>query len=115
MATRKSKFPKSNERSPAKPAAICPAERVLKLFNDEHPQKPAVRISKTVRTWFEGKAHADGWDVVGFVPEVQSNHGAGAMLMKNFPGQTASQQIKAITSDDSPPAAAPAAKKKPKA
>lgn len=96
MAT---KFPKSAERSPAKPAAICPAERVLKLYNEANNAE-AVRISKKVREWFEVEAHEDGWDVVGFVPEVQSQHGAGAVLIKNFKGQSASQTLKALESDD---------------
>ena len=97
MAVKK-KFPKSNERSPAKPAAICPADRVLDLYNEAN-QADAKKISKKVRTWFTGVAHADGWDTVGFVPEVQSQHGAGAVLIKKFPDQTPAQSLKAIADD----------------
>jgi hypothetical protein len=96
----KTKFPKSAERSQAKPAAICPAERVLKLYNEANEDTEAKRISKKVREWFEAEAHADGWDVVGFVPEVQSLHGAGAVLIKNFKGVSASATLRAIGSDD---------------
>lgn len=75
----KFKFPNAKSRSPDKPAVFCPAERVLNLYNQEN-EKPAQRISKTVRTWFFDKANEHGWNGVHFIPEVQSQHGAGCML-----------------------------------
>lgn len=78
MAT-KFKFPDPKACSVNKPAVFCNAERVLNLFNQEH-EKPAQRISKRVREWFFEEAHGAGWNGVHFVPEVQSQHGAGCML-----------------------------------
>ena len=75
----KFKFPNSKARSPEKPAVFCTADRVLSLYNQDN-NKPAKRISKKVREWFFNKAHLRGWSGVHFVPEVQSQHGAGCML-----------------------------------
>ncbi|WP_431265807.1 hypothetical protein ACQ859_11000 [Roseateles chitinivorans] len=75
----KFKFPDSKARSPNKPAVFCTAERVLKIYNQEH-EKPAVKISKKVREWFFKTAHEKGWSGIHFIPEVQSQHGAGCML-----------------------------------
>lgn len=90
------KFPKSAERSPAKPVAICPADRVLDLYNRANDAE-AKRIGKTVRAWFTAEAHADGWDHVGFVPQVESEHGAGAVLIKKF--GSAKDTLEAIGND----------------
>lgn len=98
-ATRPYKFPKANERSEAKPAVLCSSDRVLKLYEQE-TGKEAKRISKSVRNWFTDKALADGWDAVGFLPEVQSQHGAGCVLVKDSPGKTkGSSLLKKLGSD----------------
>jgi len=75
----KFKFPDSKARSANKPAVLCPADRVLKLYNQAHAL-PAQRIAKKVRDWFFSEAHAKGWNGVHFIPEVQSQHGAGCLL-----------------------------------
>ena len=104
MATTKApkkayKFPKSSERSEAKPAVLCAGDRVLNLYNQDSG-KQAKRISKSVRDWFTDSALADGWSAVGFLPEVQSQHGAGCVLIKDAPGKTkGSSLIKKLGSD----------------
>ena len=79
MAT-KFKFPDPKSCSANKPAVFCNAERVINLYNQAHPLKPAQRISKKVRQYMFDTAHAVGWAGVHFIPEVQSQHGAGCML-----------------------------------
>lgn len=80
---RKYKFPQSDEVTKKDPAVMCPADRVLELYNQDH-EKDAARISKKVRTWFTEQAHENGWDGVRFLPEVQSGHGAGCVLWKDM-------------------------------
>jgi hypothetical protein len=75
----KFKFPDAKSRSANKPAVFCTAERVLNLYNQENDEE-AQRISKKVREWFFEEAHTKGWNGVHFIPEVQSQHGAGCML-----------------------------------
>jgi hypothetical protein len=77
---RRLKFPHPKDYPPKTPAVLCPGERVLGLYNEQHPAKTAQRISKTVRTWFFEQAHAIGWSGLHFVPEVESHHGAGCVL-----------------------------------
>ncbi len=79
MAGKRFKFPDSKARSANDPATFCTAERVLNLYNQDN-DKPAKRISKKVREWFFAMAHEKGWSGVHFIPEVQSQHGAGCML-----------------------------------
>lgn len=99
-ATKPFKFQKAAERSEAKPAVLCPADRVLNLYNQDSG-KSAKKISKKVRDWFTDEAMKDGWDAVGFIPEVQSQHGAGCVLLKSPNGKKASSTslIKKLGSD----------------
>lgn len=76
------KFPSPNDYKPSEPAIFCPAERVLCLYNQDSGDT-AARIAKKVRTWFRTQAHQAGWAGVHFVPEVQSNHGAGCVLWRS--------------------------------
>ncbi|HKR75213.1 MAG TPA: hypothetical protein VJR95_01025 [Rhodanobacter sp.] len=93
------KFPKSSERSPAKPVVLCPADRVINLYNQDSGDT-AQRISKKVRKWVTETAIKEGWDGVVFLPEVQSQHGAGCILGKNFEGKKSASVIKKLTSDE---------------
>jgi len=58
---------------------LCPGERVIGLYK-EATGKSAVKIAKTVKAWFREKAAEEGWASVHFLPEVQTNHGAGCIL-----------------------------------
>ena len=78
---RKLKFPEPHQYKPAEPAIICPAERVIGLYNQESGDT-AQRISQKVRSWFTHQAHTQGWAGVHFLTEVQSNHGAGCVLWR---------------------------------
>jgi hypothetical protein len=78
---RKLKFPEPKDYVPAEPAVLCPAERVIGLYN-QGSNGTARRIAKKVRTWFAAEAHRKGWAGVYFLPEVQSNHGAGCVLWR---------------------------------
>ena len=95
--SKKYKFPKATERSEAKPAVLCPGDRVLNLYNQDSG-KEAKRISKAVREWFTEKSLAEGWSAVGFLPEVQSQHGAGCILIKDTPGTKGNTLVKKLGS-----------------
>lgn len=79
-------FPDAHSRSPRSPTVLCPADRVLALYNQESGHT-AQRISKKVREWFFNAAHQVGWTGIHFVPDVQSSHGAGCIMWVSF-GQT---------------------------
>ena len=78
---RKLKFPAPQDYKPAEPAVLCPAHRVIGLYN-QGTSGAASRIAKKVRKWFAAEAHKQGWAGVHFLPEVQSNHGAGCVLWR---------------------------------
>lgn len=73
------KFPTPESCKLKDRAVLCPAERILDLFNQNHT-KPAQRISKRVKTWFVGEAIEHEWAGANFIPNVQSGHGAGCVL-----------------------------------
>jgi len=83
----KLKFPDPKNCSPNKPAVLCPADRVLGLYNQDN-NSPAKRIAKKVKKWFYDQAHANGWTGIHFLPDVQTNHGAGCLLWKDLDSPT---------------------------
>lgn len=60
-------------------AVLCPATRILALYNQANGAE-AKRISKKVKLWFAKEAPKHGWAGGHFLPEVQSGHGAGCVL-----------------------------------
>jgi hypothetical protein len=76
---RRLKFPDPSDYPPRHPAVLCPADRVIGLYNQANTPH-AKRISKKVKRWFHAEAHNRGWGGVHFLPEVQSMHGAGCVL-----------------------------------
>lgn len=82
MPGRKLKFPNPNDYAAKHPVALCPADRVLGLYEQE-TGKSAKRIAKKVKEWFSAEAQQKGWAACQFVPEVQSAHGAGAVLLNS--------------------------------
>ena len=76
---RKFVFPNPANCKPKDPAVLCPAERVIAIYNQDSGET-AQRISKNVRVWFAAKAIEKGWAGVHFLPEVQSAHGSGCVL-----------------------------------
>jgi len=78
---RKLKFPSPNDYRPSEPAIICPAERVMGLYNQESGDK-GKKIAKKVRMWFAAESIKRGWAGVHFLKEVQSNYGAGCVLWR---------------------------------
>lgn len=79
MAGARIKFPDPKKCTQENPAVLCPADRLLGLYNQDSG-KSAKKISKTVRGWFAREASSKGWAGVNFVPDVQSKHGAGCVL-----------------------------------
>jgi hypothetical protein len=79
MPGRRLKFPDPKDCKAKEPAVLCPAERVIGLYN-QNSGSTAKRISKTVRAWFVTQALEAGWSGVHFLPEVQSENGAGCVL-----------------------------------
>jgi hypothetical protein len=81
MRGRKLKFPEPKNYKSSQPAILCPAERVVGLYNQDSGES-AQRIAQKVRKWFFVEASKRGWAGVHFLPEVQSNHGAGCILWR---------------------------------
>jgi hypothetical protein len=81
MAGAKLKFPNPRDYKPVHPAVMCPSERVIGLYNQDSGDT-AERIAKKVRKWFFAESAKQGWAGVHFIPEVQSNHGAGCVLWR---------------------------------
>jgi hypothetical protein len=79
--SRKIKFPTPADCKPAEPAVLCPADRVIGLYNQDSGYT-AQRIAKKVRTWFRTEAIKKGWAGVRFLTDVQSSHGAGCVLWR---------------------------------
>jgi hypothetical protein len=80
MAGRKLQFPHPRDYAAKHPVVLCPADRVLGLFEQETGIE-VQRIAKKVKQWFTEAATKAGWAGGRFVPEVQSAHGAGAILL----------------------------------
>ena len=92
MVGRPFKFPDPNDYALKIPAVLCPADRVLSLYNQNSGQV-AQRISQSVRGWFYAAAHQAGWGGAHFLPEVQSNHGAGCILWVGHRGLPQAVQV----------------------
>ena len=73
------KFPDPGDRSANDPAILCPAERVLALYNQDSGDT-AQRIAKKVKAWFAQRARELGWTHVAWFKEAGTNHGAGCVL-----------------------------------
>lgn len=84
MAKKKFKFPDPSDYPSKSPVVLCPADRVLALYNQDN-EATAKRISKKVREWVTTIALENKWKGVHFLPEVQSNHGAGCLLLNDKP------------------------------
>ena len=80
MPGKKLKFPDPRDYAAKDPVVLCPADLVIGLYNQE-TNSDAKRIAKNLKTWFENEAVSRGWAACKFVPEVQSKHGAGCMLL----------------------------------
>jgi len=81
MAGPKLKFPRPIDYAPKLQAIMCPADRVLRLYNQDSG-KGAKRIAKKVRVWFASKATHNGWAGVRFLKQVPDTHGAGCVLWR---------------------------------
>lgn len=78
---RSHKFPQPDDVRPIQRAVLCPADRVIALYNqDSGAPQDAVRMSKKVRDWFFSEAHKRGWAGVRFLKDVQSSYGSGCVL-----------------------------------
>jgi hypothetical protein len=89
---RRLKFPNPNDYAAKHPVVLCPADRVLGLY-EQATGKRAARIAKNLKAWFTNEAKQKGWAGCRFVPEVQSVHGAGAMLLNPLSTKIEVQQI----------------------
>jgi len=76
---RNHKFPNPSDCRPNDQAVLCPAERVLALYNQDSGDT-ATKIAKKVRHWFIATGRDAGWAGVRFLKDVQSSHGAGCLL-----------------------------------
>lgn len=82
---RRTKFPSPGRCTIEDRAVLCPADRVLALYNEANGNDTRERICEAVREWFIKRALAKGWAGVRFVKDVQSSHGAGCILWIKAP------------------------------
>ena|SRR6266498_5259114 len=80
MAGRPIKFPVPHDYPAKTPAVLCPADRVISLYNQDSGDI-GQRIAKKMKAWFTGEAKKKGWAGCYFLPQVQSAHGAGCILL----------------------------------
>ena len=103
------KFPSPGNCKPADQAVLCPADRVLGLYNQDS-EDTKKKIAKKVRDWFGSEARKKGWAGVRFLKDVQSSHGAGCVLW--IPPQKINIQINVTNQTlvlvDATPVSAPA-------
>ena len=79
MKGRKFKFPEPSSCKLKDGAVLCPADRILALYN-QATGKTQQRITQPVKNWFATEAQQSGWAGGHFLPEIQSGHGAGCVL-----------------------------------
>lgn len=89
---KKHKFPEPKDYAAKDPVILCPADRVVTLYN-EATGKGAKRIAKKMKEWFADEATKKGWAACEFPPEVQSKHGGGAILLNPPAVKVTVQQI----------------------
>jgi len=89
---RKIKFPSPADYAAKYPVVLCPADRVIGLY-EQATGKKAMRIAKNLKAWFAVEAKQKGWAGCRFVPQVQSEHGAGAILLNPLSTKIEVRQI----------------------
>lgn len=92
MPGKKLKFPEIKDYAAKDAVILCPAERVIALYN-QATGKTAQRIAKKMKVWFIAEAKQKGWIECRFVPEVQSRHGAGCALLNPLSVKVTVNQI----------------------
>lgn len=80
MAGKKLKFPVPKDYPAKDPVILCPAERVIGLYNQE-TGNTATRVAKKMKEWFSEEALKKGWAACEFPPEVQTKHSGGCILL----------------------------------
>lgn len=88
----KLKFPDPKDYPAKDPVILCPADRAIGLYNQE-TNSHAVKIAKKLKIWFIQEAKQKGWIDCRFVPEVQSKHGAGCILLNPLSVEVTVNQI----------------------
>lgn len=83
---KKFKFPSPGDVKGKEDLAMIDADRILAIYNQDHPEKPAKRISDKVKNYLDGLAQAHGWAGTAHVKDALTGHGAGLMLV--MPQQT---------------------------
>lgn len=76
---RKLRFPSPGQCKRSNLAILCPAERVIGLYNQSHT-RPAKKVAAKVRNWFTAEALKKGWAGLHFLPELPSGYGAGCVM-----------------------------------
>jgi hypothetical protein len=89
---RKLKFPETKDYGAKDPVILCPGERVIAIYKQETGKK-AQRIAKKMKEWFMAEAKRRGWADCRFVPEVESRHGAGCVLLNPLSVKVTVNQI----------------------
>ncbi|MEI6084445.1 MAG: hypothetical protein WCS70_09110 [Verrucomicrobiota bacterium] len=92
MPGKKLKFPETKDYAAKEAIVLCPSDRVIGLYN-QATGKSAERIAKKMKEWFVATAKQKGWVECQFVPEVQSKHGAGCVLLNPLSVRVTVNQI----------------------
>ena len=92
MPGKKLKFPEPKDYPAKDPVILCPAERVVGLYN-QATGKNAKRVAKKMKDWFAAEAGSKGWVKCQFPPEVQSKHSGGCILLNPLSVKVTVNQI----------------------
>ncbi|WP_295571309.1 hypothetical protein [Stenotrophomonas maltophilia] len=57
------------------------AEEVLVIYNQDHPEKPAQRITAKVKDHMDHRSQQAGWAGTAHVKNAKTGHGAGLLLL----------------------------------
>jgi len=61
-------FPDPDDRSKNDPCVVVNNERVLRIYNQTHPDEENVtKVTDKVQDWFKNKAETVGWDEIKFI------------------------------------------------
>lgn len=77
---RRVKFPDPSDCRHNQTSVLCSPDRVMALYNQDHPGATRRRMTDSVKNWFDDKAQRHGWAFVQWFKDAATEHGAGCVL-----------------------------------